>query len=174
MCSFCTSPGNQTVYSSADSWVDQKFPSSNKGGDNQLNVRTTKRGSGWVRRTLVSFTLPSAPAGCTMTAATLRLYSDSATSGRTIAVYRNSGSWAEGSVTWNNMPGYTGTAATAAAGTGWISWTVTAHVAAQYSGNNHGFLVMDNYEADPSSDRDNQRYHSREGTQVPELIITWG
>ncbi len=172
--SFCTAPGTQTVYASADSWVDQHSPNANNGGDSRLYVQTTRRGSGWAQRTLVRFTLPTIPAGCTLISATFRLYSDSATTGRTIAVYRNAGSWTESGVTWNNMPGYTGTAATAAAGTGWISWTVTGHVSAMYSGNNYGFLVMDSDETDRRSNRETQRYRSRGGTRSPELVITWG
>ena len=137
-------------------------------------VISTSGGSGDAGRSLVQFSLPSAPTGCTITSATLRLNAESYQSGRTIAVHRNSGSWAEGSVTWNSMPGYTGTAVTTASAFGWLQWTVTDHVSAMYSGSNNGFLVKDYYEDDSGSNQETQRFTTRETSTDPELVITWG
>jgi signal peptidase I len=172
--SFCTAPGTQTVYASADAWVEQRRPNRNYGSDQWLYVRASWSGLGWARRALVQTNLPSPPTGCQLTSATLRLYATSATTGRTIAVYRNSGSWTEYGVTWNNMPGYTGAAATTAAGSGWITWTVTDHVNAMYSGSNNGFLVMDLNEGDWGSWLQQQRYSARESDNSPQLVLTWG
>ncbi len=172
--SFCTSPGSTTVYSTADAWVDQGRPNRNLGRNRNVQVQATSGGSGDARRAFVRFSLPSIPSDCTLTSATLRLNANVTTSGRTIAVYRNSGSWAEGSLTWNNMPGYTGTAVTTAATAGWTEWAVTDHVSAMYSGTDNGFLIMDHYETDSGSNMERQRYRAREGSPDPQLVITWG
>ncbi|NQV06545.1 DNRLRE domain-containing protein, partial [bacterium] len=87
--------------------------------------------------------------------------------------YTVSGSWSEGSVTWNTRPGYTGTAATTTSGPGWCSWTVTAHVGAMYSGTKNGFVLMD---ANAGSAFQWQIYWSRESgaANTPQLIVNWG
>ena len=58
---------------------------------------------GGERWTLVRFTLPS-PQLCSVTLAKLRLYANSATSGRNLEADRVTQTWAEGTVTWNNQP----------------------------------------------------------------------
>jgi signal peptidase I len=172
--SFCTSPGSQTVYPSMDSWVDERKATFNYGSRRTMFVISSSGGSGDAGRSLVQFSLPSAPDGCTMTSATLRVFAESFQLGRTIAVYRNSGSWSEGGVTWNNMPGYTGTAVTTSSGYGWLEWTVTDHASVMYSGSNYGFLIMDYNEGDPGSNQETQRFATRESGTYPELVITWG
>jgi hypothetical protein len=81
--------------------------------------------------------------------------------------------WSEGGVTWSNQPGTTGQAATAAAGSGYRVWAVTAQVQSMYAGSNHGFLVRDASEGGGGLE---QGFHSREkGTdQPPQLVIAFG
>ena len=150
--SSCASVTTQTVGANADSWIDQASPSQNSGTDSTLKVRS-KSGS-QNARALVRFPLPAIPAGCVVQAATLRLFSDSAVSGRTLQALRLTGTWSENGVTWANQPATNGTSATTSSGTGWRQWNVLAHVQAMYSGANNGFLVRDateNAGASPSS-----------------------
>jgi len=166
---FCAAPGSQTVYATADAEVTSLTPTLNFGTSPNLRVSATPPG---LVRALVLFDLPAIPPGCSPTSATLRLDAAASQGTRTIAVYRNSAAWTETGVTWSNMPGYTGTAATATSGTGWRQWTVTDLVSSMYSGSNYGFLVKDHNETDTSPNQ--QRYQSREGTNSPELIVNWG
>lgn len=172
----CSSPGSQTVIASADAWLDEANPTANNGGTDPLNVQS--RNANRNRRALVRFTLPSTPAGCIVTVATLRLYANSSTAGRTIDVYRAAATWNEGTVTWNTRPGTTGTAVGSASlgAAGWQQWTVTTHVIAQYTTNN-GFVVRDSAES-ATPGQQQQVYRSREagGTpnNRPELVVTFG
>jgi hypothetical protein len=175
--SFCTSPGEQVVSASRDSYVDSLSANSNFGSATQLLVRPAQVLVLSQRRALVGFNLPSIPSRCTLTAATLRLYATSPGGGRTINVLRLNGSWTEAGVAWNNAPATTGTAASSASlsSAGWQSWNVLAHVQAMYSGTNNGFLVKDSQDSAVASVQ--QTYQSREGTpngQDPELRLTFG
>lgn len=172
----CSSPGSQTLVSSADAWVDEAAPTTNYGATNPLNVAS--RNAARNRRALVRFTLPTLPAGCSVTAGTLRLYANSSTGGRTIDVYRAAASWTEGTVTWNTRPATTGTAVgTGSLGAaGWQTWNVSAEMVALYGANN-GFVVRDRTES-ASATLQQQVYRSREagGTpnNRPELVVTFG
>ena len=173
--SFCNG-GTQTVGASQDSYVDHANPTTNFGTGATLRVQTnTLVLLNTEQHALVQFSLPSIPAFCSVTSATLSLFSSSAASGRTIQAFKASGSWTETGVTWNNQPSTTGSAATASSGTGTISWTVTSQVQAMYSGTNNGFLLKDSNETALLNAA--QVYQSREGTpnsQDPSLSITFG
>ena len=68
--------------------------------------------------------------------ARLRLYAGSYKEGRTIQALRLASAWTESVVSWSNQPATTGAAATTASGNvaGYLEWTVTAQVAAMYTG----------------------------------------
>lgn len=169
----CPTPGSQTVTASADSWVDQSSPATNKGNDSALLV-TSKSGNANTRA-LVQHSLPSVPAGCTVTAAKLRLYDSSPTAGRTIEAVPNSAAWTENGVTWANQPSTTGAAAnaTSTGAVGFMEWTVTSQVQSMYSGSNHGFRVRDATEDAAAGPM--QSFRSREaGSTPPELVVTFG
>ena len=168
----CDGPGNQTVVASADTWVDENNPTQNFGGTGTLQVQS--RNTSRNQRSLVRFALPAVPAGCSVTAATLRLYADSQIIGRTIDVHQAASAWDEGTVTWNTSPGATGTAvgSLTLGVAGWQEWTVTAQVIAQYTSNN-GFVVRDGTEEAVLPLQ--QIYRSREsGTNRPELVVSFG
>lgn len=170
--SFCT-PGSQTVTATRDSYVDQTVLSANSnfGTGGSLLVRSVLLGN---RRALVGFNLPTIPAHCSVTGSTLRLFATAAASGRTIEAARAAAPWGETTVTWNNQPATTGSAATSSAGTGWRSWAVTAQVQAMYAGANDGFVVRDASESAVVGAQ--QTYQSREATpdaQDPQLIVDW-
>jgi hypothetical protein len=174
----CRGPGSTTLIAAQDSYVDQNAPTSTNGSSIDLFVlsKTTLLGLGGDdnRRTYVSFTLPSLPEACVVTSASLRLFARTGATGRTIQAFRASGAWSESALTWNNQPGGTGGAATVASGTGWLTWSVTAHVQAMYAGSNRGFMVRDLTENDGVIGH-SQNYRSSEDTLGrPELIVTIG
>lgn len=174
----CT-PSSVTVAASADATVDQASPTTAHGAAATLKVRAetllpllTLLDTN--ARTLVRFTLPTVPDLCAVTGATLRLNASATAGSRTLEVLRASASWTEGTVTWATQPGTAGTAVTTASGTGWRSWTVTAHVNALYSGSNTGFVVRDANES-PLLQSYEQVFASRTaGASQPELIVTFG
>jgi hypothetical protein len=157
-----------TVFASADSWVDQNSASNNFGTDAILKVRS--QGPSDDFRALVRFTLPTAPAGCVVQSATLRLYAASWTTGRALEALRIADPWAEDTVTWSNQPATTGSAATTSSGSGYREWSVSAQVQAIYdTGSNYGFLIRDATEGGGGFE---QQFHShRKGENVPMLVI---
>ena len=167
----CASPSTVTASSSADSWIDQGSPTNNFATDAILKVRSQSGNAN--NRALVRFTLPAIPSGCSVTAATLRLYSPSAVAGRTIQALRINAAWVENTVTWTNQPATTGAAATVASGTGYRQWTVTSHVQSMYSVANNGFLIRDATENGGGAE---QQLHSREKApdNPPQLVVTFG
>jgi hypothetical protein len=172
--SFCPTPGPVTLPADRDAFVYQLSAGQNFGADTTLQVSPGVLALLVIHRTLIGFDVGSVSPLCSMTAATLRLYATSSSSGRTIGVYQANGAWTEGGVTWSNQPATTGSAATAASGSGLRSWDVTSHVAAMMAGTNNGFLIRDQSEAALLSLRA-QVYQSREGTpdgQDPELVLT--
>jgi hypothetical protein len=166
--SSCT-PTTVTLSASADAWIDQGGPSSNKGTDSILKVMSKSNSS---MRALVLFNLPAAPQGCVIQSATLRLYAASYKSNRTLQALRVNANWTENGVTWSNQPVTIGAAATTNSGSGWRQWNVAAMVQAIYnSGLNYGFLIRD---ANENQDAE-QQFHSREkGQNIPQLVITFG
>jgi hypothetical protein len=161
-------PAQTTAVAIADSWIDQNSPSNNKGTDSILKVQSKRPADNF--RALVRFVLPTdVPEGCVVASATLRLYSASAQTGRTLNALRIDAGWSENLVTWSNQPQTTGTAATTVSGNGYREWNVTSHVQAMYDGAaNHGFLIRD---AAENADAE-QQFHSREkGENPPQLVL---
>ena len=118
--------------SSGDSYVMQKDPDKADQGTNNLMWVTTKA-TGENERSFVKFDLSTIPLGSTISSATMSLYmKDAPSESRTLEAQRASASWVETTITWNNQPGVSGSAVTAASGTaaGWVAWTVTADVQA--------------------------------------------
>jgi hypothetical protein len=153
----------------ADAWIDQGSPSSNKGSDSILKVMSKSKNN---LRALLQFELPTAPQGCVIQSATLRLYAASWKTGRTLQALQINTAWTENGVNWNNQPAITGAAVTTSSGSGWREWNVAAIVQAMYgSGLNYGFLIRD---ATENKDAE-QQFHSREkGENIPQLVITFG
>jgi hypothetical protein len=104
--------------------------------------------------------------------ATLRLYSPSWTTGRTLQALRINVSWTESGVKWSNQPATTGAAVTTTSGSGYRQWNVLSLVQAMYTGSNFGFLIRDATEGGGGFE---QQFHSREkGESMPQLVITFG
>jgi hypothetical protein len=159
-----------TLTANADAWIDQNSSGNNYGSDSILKVQA-KSGNNF--RALVRFPMPtSVPQGCVIQSATLRLYSASWSSNRTLQALRINASWTESGVKWSNQPATTGTAATTTSGSGYRQWSVTALVQTMYdTGANNGFLIRDANEGGGGSE---QQFHGREkGESLPQLLITF-
>jgi hypothetical protein len=177
---FCTAAGTVAAPLAADAWIEQNDASSNHGIHQYLYVEP---GVGQVRRSLLKFTMPPAPAGCEVSSATLRLYNDDPRSARVVHVHQISpaAGWSQSTVTWLDQPAITGSAAssTAGAAVGWQEWTVTGIVGAIYgSSANNGVMLRDAAENETD---DGNRYASQDlggvGTNAgtaPQLSVTWG
>lgn len=161
-----------TVTSNADTMVAESYSSSNFGS---TAMGGTYAKTGENTRTLVNFSLPSAPSGCALETATLRLYNNTVPSSpRTIQAYQNSIAWTESVATWSNKPATTGSPETDVTGTspGWLEFGVTSIVTSQMSGANFGFQIKDSTEGGSTG------YWAgidvREQTNDPQLLLVWG
>lgn len=174
---FCSGAGTATQNSTTtvvDTWIEEASPTASNGGNRSLHVRSSSAGD---IRTLLRCTLPTIPAGCTVTAATVRLYAAATTSGRTLDLYRvdpAAATWNEYTVTWGTQPPTTGApvATTAGAAGSWHQWTATALVQAQYASGNDGLLLRDRAEGNVSQVEN--RFRAREDGVPPQLVVTWG
>lgn len=99
-------PGSSAVSATSDAYTDQSSLAQNKGTDS-LYVKSESGSKN--QRALVGFALPTVPALCAVTSATLLVYNSSPVSGRMIDDYQAAATWAEGTVTWVTQPGTTGT-----------------------------------------------------------------
>lgn len=163
-----------TVNASDDSHVRQDDASKNYANDDKMEVTSEATNKNY--RSYVKFPLPAIPSGCTVSGATLRLYTDAQVSGRTIQAFRVPTTWTESGITWTNQPGGTGTAATSPSRSskGWQEWSVATQVQEMYTSGNHGFMVRDSSE-NSSSKREQKYLASEHGTSStrPQLVITF-
>jgi large repetitive protein len=157
-----------TLRAQADAWLDAGSPSANKGSDSILAVRAATPDKN--ARAAVRFAAPPAPApGCVIELARLRLFAASGDATARLEVTRIGSAWAEGSVTWANLPARTGPAATAWGGDGQVQWNVSSLVVGAPA---HGFLIRDTAEGDENGGE--HTFHSREkGESPPELVIRY-
>jgi predicted outer membrane repeat protein len=164
----CASRSERPVRPDFDSWVKQATPNANFGVDSILKVESQ---GGANERALLHFPLPSAPPGCKLVGATLRLHSSAATEGRTLEALRVVSEWDELSVTWGNQPGTAGPAATTRSGLGSVEWDVLAQTREMYANGAHGFLIRDSAE----NGLGEQSFHSSEkgADHPPELVLVF-
>lgn len=100
----------------------------------------------------------------TVTKATLRLYANSSTVDGP-AVFRTSGSWTEGGITWINRPAAIGSALSdkgAISPSTWVEWDVTALV----TGNGTYNLKLDSVSSDGVDFRSREAASNR-----PQLVV---
>lgn len=98
-------PTTLTVNPTDDAMVYQSQPTTNYGTDTQLSSRGPVSGSSIA--SYLKFALPAAPAGTTLTSATLRLRTSNDSSAASADVQSISvvtGAWSAGTVTWNTRP----------------------------------------------------------------------
>ena len=149
--------GTATFYASADAHVESDQPATNYGTGSRMLTDADPQA-----HVLVRFAV-SGISG-TVTGAHLRLFANNPSDDGP-SVYRSSGAWTEGGVTWNNRPAPTG-AALGKLGVvpldAWVDLDVTAAVAADGT---YDFLLA-------SGTSDGSTYHSREAAHPPELVVT--
>ena len=144
----------------ADSWVDEAAPGTNNGTSARLRTDTSPdRREAFLRFAVNGLT-------GSVTSAKLRLYaSDGSSNGP--AVYAASNDWSETGVTWTNRPATIGGAVDdlgAITKDTWVEWDVTPLV----TGNGtYTFAII------PTSS-DGADFHSREGANKPQLVVTTG
>lgn len=151
--------------------IDKKSGGSNFGTLSTLTVNSENGNKD--KRSLVTFTLPTVPAGCKISSAYLRLYATSVTSGRTLQALQVASGWTETGVTWNTQPSVTGTAAIVnitSTTPGYLQWDVTSSVQAIYSNTNYGFLIRDANEGASGTEQFNSRESS---SNQPQLVINY-
>jgi hypothetical protein len=170
--SSCT-PGSTTVTADADAYVDSSVPSGNY-NSTQLQVQSF---SGNDQRTYVHFPLPSIPAGCSATGATLKLTVQfSNATGRTLQAYAAAGSWTETGLTASNQPGLTGAAATAtSASSGVVQFAVSGAVTQGMYSSNNGLVVKDASEGSAAPNKTQVFASSEAGTvsNRPQLTVSY-
>jgi PKD repeat protein len=168
-----TAPATNTTYTAtyttasrtflpvADAEVRVKNPNANFGALSTMRVRTGSN----ALRTYVRFTVSGLTG--TPTNAKLRLWvTDAATAARSLYVITNT-SWTETGITWNNAPALPGTAYR----------TFTANQVGAWVEIDLGTLVTGNGSyafAIAGGSNDIVTFHSRQGTNDPELIVTGG
>ncbi len=172
---------NVTLTPTADGWVDEVNPVENYLFDQELEVRSDATGNpeavppepvvGQNARTLVRFPVPGDANDCVLESATLRLFADGMTEGRTLHAIPLAEPFRESTLTWASQPDTlnAGPAATSA-GEGYREWDVKAHVEAMLeSGVSHGWQIRDAHESDQENGGD-QSFASRETPQDPPEI----
>jgi large repetitive protein len=168
---------NVTLTATADGWVDEVNPVESFLFDQELEVRSGADGDptavppepviGQNARTLVRFPVPTDDFDCELESATLRLYADGMTEGRTLEARPLAAPFRESTLTWTNQPGTLPAApAATSAGEGYREWDVKAHVEAMIeSGVSHGWQIRDAHESDREGG--DQSFASRETPQDP-------
>jgi hypothetical protein len=172
---FCTTPDSATVTADADSFIDMANAGAVSGGAASFLVVTPQ--SGAVRRILVRFPMPTIPSLCTLTTATLRIFAESQTAGRTLGAYRANPAvpqWTEAGLSWSTQPTMVSSAVTAVMPSTdqYVEWPVTALVRDIYSAGNNGFVVRDQDETGGGAW---QQFNSRSvASNKPQLYVAWG
>jgi hypothetical protein len=172
---FCTSPGTSAnLAPTRDTAIYEVNANANYSATG-IGVGTGASGDAY---TLLKFTLPTIPARCTVTAATLYVYAKTPTAPATVNAYRSTQAWTN-SNTWNTLPrpGWTGTPASTAvsASAGWLSWDVKTLTQELVNGPDYGFLLKDSVDHHPTVTR-YQTWESLESypTRAPYLVVSWG
>lgn len=141
---FCQSPGTRTLTVVHDTMVVQDQATSSFGGTRPIEVRAR---NGQARRILLDTALPTLPAWCDVTSASLSMTTLTASPSRTYLVHRLNGSWTWSSVTWASQPPPTGTPASASPSAGTTTWDVTGPVQGLYRFGNTGLVIRDSSES---------------------------
>jgi len=137
-------------YPTQDATIDEFYPNNCHGLEDWLVAR--RGGTGFKLDALLQFDLSMIPTGAAIDSATLGFYydhyQDGNPAGKNLTVHRNTGSWNESTVTWNNAPGYDPTVistATVPGGASWMEWNVTSSVQDMVDGlvSNDGWRVVD-------------------------------
>jgi hypothetical protein len=173
---FCSAPGAiAPIVASADTAVYQAAATTNYGSTTGIGVGS---GVGANAYSYLKFTLPSAPSGCVLASAVLKVYA-SQSQAATISVSRASVAWNAATITWNTagkpVPAGTPVNVAMPGVVGFQQWTVTALTQQLMTGPDYGFMLKDS--VDDAASARYQTWDSSEGatsTQRPQLTLTWG
>ncbi|MFH1038467.1 MAG: C1 family peptidase, partial [PVC group bacterium] len=169
-------PRTVTKYPIDDSYVRSWTPDTVYGaaGAFTVNPRTAD-----ICRVYIKFDLSDIPSGETISSAILRYYYfgwwEADPAGRINDMYKITGNWDEGTLTWNNKPGYDMSVCgsyTVPYSFGWIETDVTQYVQDKVNGEmDYGILVKDRNEQ-PLGLNTNPIMYSKEYNGLnPELVI---
>jgi hypothetical protein len=176
---FCGSAGTtvtlpNATYPMVDTSIYESQPTTNFAGNVQLGIVGAAGGR---IRSLLKFTLPPKPSGCTVASAALKLRVTNGAAGATVVAYRAAATWTVTGATWLTDPGFISSGGVAtgstAAGT-FTSWPVASLVTALYAGPDYGFELRDQLDGTGSA---GQLYDSNDAVTVanrPQLVLTWG
>lgn len=165
-------PSTVNVVAGADSMVLQVNPTVNYGTNTQLAARG---GAGQAQEMLLSFGLPTAPAGTALTSATLQVRTSGDAAAGSVDPYAIdllSGDWSESAVTWNSRPtAVTGSLGSLSGATG-VNTAYSAALAAPALAGQLGQSVTIRISG---ASADNLRLWSREATANyrPTLVLTF-
>jgi len=167
---------NTTLYPTADSYVNEGVPNTNYGLGTTLYVRTDLNNN---FRGFLKFDISGLPVGATITLAKLRMNCfavydlsspDSDVQARRVA----DDSWLEDEITWNNQKAYGVVEDTQVSAVGWVEWTVTPFVVAEFAGDQTVSICLKcvTEGSDPTTRQSN--YCSKEyNGDDPELYIEY-
>lgn len=166
------------LYSSADAQVQSNAGTTNYGTTAWMNSGENNVGNEtW--RSFVQFNLSSVPQGSRIVSATLNLVIrvDRSSNTRTKRFYQVTSSWDEGTITWNNQPGYSTELGSLSMGTGdsgTVAWSIdTSVIQSMVNGStsNYGFVLV----TDTPNDDDYEFYTRDDATESnrPQLVINY-
>lgn len=170
-------PTSTVTTATADTWVDEKNPTTNYGTATTLKAGTG--GAGYRKRPLVLFNIPTLETGAEFINATLEMYYDgvgaASGAGKSYCVRKILSSWSENTVTWSTQPTYdsvnTDCITAPTSYPVWISWNVTQDVLDYWNGAwaNYGWVIRKAVESTSGV----IYLDSRETTNDPRLVITY-
>jgi len=145
----------------ADAYVEELHPGANKGTLNYLQVQQASN-----RNTESYIRFTTSGVSGTIQSVELRVYITTSGSNNGPAVYATNNTWTETGITWNNRPALTSGVIDnkgAIARNTWVTYTVTPQV----TGNGtYSFALVGDV-------NDKIGFSSREGSQPPQLLITF-
>ncbi len=150
-----------TFTAEADALVQEQNPDTNAGTVNYLDVTKTNNRS---IESYLRFTV-SGVSG-TVQSVLLRVYSTTQNTNNGPAVYGTDNTWTETGITWNNRPARSNGAADnqgSIPSNSWVEYDVTSLLA----GNGTFSFVL------AGDSRDDVRFSSREGSNPPQLVVTF-
>ncbi len=169
-------PGQYTLSlcATADAYISSQSPDYNYGNALSLFVSYSTGPDLLHNRTLVRFALPSMPAGAVVKSAFFEAYlvrGGGSVAQPGIGLYRVTGNWTEGGVTWNNQPSINASPeSTSAINTvaGYKSWNVKNLAQGWVSGtiSNQGLELRG-----PVTSWGSREFDSREDQHCPRLVL---